>query len=115
MPRPSWSPRRRPTTSSGALPPAPTESSMQIRLPQPDGTLKTLTLKAQPIRPSGKPAAFNRTVYAAAHVVVDPHATLDPWDASPTIDWERTLAFREHLWSLGFKIAEAMDTAQLGM
>ncbi|MFL6661110.1 MAG: dihydrodipicolinate synthase family protein [Rhizobacter sp.] len=88
---------------------------MQIRLPQPDGTLKSLTLKAQPIRPAGKPAAFNRTVYAAAHVVVDPHATLDPWDASPTIDWERTLAFREHLWSLGFKVAEAMDTAQRGM
>jgi hypothetical protein len=88
---------------------------MQIRLPQADGTLKTTTLKAQPIRPSGKPAAFNRTVYAAAHVVVDPFATVDPCDASPTIDWDATLAFREHLWSLGFKVAEAMDTAQRGM
>jgi hypothetical protein len=88
---------------------------MQIRLPQLDGTLKYLSLKAQPIRPPGKPAPFNRTVYAAAHVVVDPLATLDPWDASPVVDWERTLAFRDHLWSLGFKIAEAMDTAQRGM
>ncbi len=88
---------------------------MQIRLPQADGTLKTTLLKARPIRPEGKPAAFNRTVYAAAHVVVDPFATVDPWDASPRIDWDRTLAFREHLWSLGFKIAEAMDTAQRGM
>ena len=88
---------------------------MQITLPQSDGTLKTYPLKAQPIMPSSKPVAFNRTVYAAAHVVVDPFATVDPWDASPAIDWERTLAFREHLWSLGFKVAEAMDTAQRGM
>src|SRR3989475_12997552 len=88
---------------------------MQIRLPQADGTLKTTTLKARPIRPSDKPAAFNRTVYAAAHVVIDPIATVDPWDASPAIDWDSTLRFREHLWSLGFKVAEAMDTAQRGM
>ena len=88
---------------------------MLITLPQSDGTLKTYPLRAQPIMPSGKPAAFNRTVYAAAHVVVDPLATVDPWDSSPVIDWERTMAFREHLWSLGFKIAEAMDTAQRGM
>jgi len=88
---------------------------MKIRLPQADGTLKNVLLKAQPIRPQGRAPAFNRTVYAAAHVVVDPLATVDPWDASPRIDWDRTMAFREHLWSLGFKIAEAMDTAQRGM
>jgi len=88
---------------------------MKLRLPQADGTLKSYLLKAQPIRPQGKTPAFNRTVYAAAHVVVDPLATVDPWDASPRIDWDSTMAFREHLWSLGFKIAEAMDTAQRGM
>jgi len=88
---------------------------MQIRLPQADGTIKTHTLEANPIRPQGKPVAFNRTVYAAAHVVVDPIATADPWDSSPTIDWDTTLAFRDHLYHLGFKIAEAMDTAQRGM
>ncbi|MDE2300552.1 MAG: dihydrodipicolinate synthase family protein [Burkholderiales bacterium] len=88
---------------------------MQINLPRPDGTLRVYSLKAQPIVPRGKPAAFNRTVYAAAHVVVNPLATVDPWDASPAIDWDRTMAFREHLWSLGFKVAEAMDTAQRGM
>jgi hypothetical protein len=32
-----------------------------------------------------------------------------------TLDWEATLAFRRHLWSLGFAVAEAMDTAQRGM
>lgn len=64
-----------------------------------------------PARPSG---AFNRIAYAAAHVVADPRADNAPWiDAA--IDWDETLAFRHHLWSLGFAVAEAMDTAQRGM
>jgi hypothetical protein len=88
---------------------------MQIRLPQHDGSLKALTLKATPIRPEGARVPFNRVVYAAAHVVIDPFATADPWDASPTVDWDATLAFREYLYGLGFKVAEAMDTAQRGM
>jgi len=88
---------------------------MQIRLPQPDGRVAAYELKASPIRPKGASPAFNRTVYAAAHVVIDPSATLDPWDASPQVDWDTTLAFREHLYKLGFKVAEAMDTAQRGM
>jgi hypothetical protein len=38
----------------------------------------------------------------------------DPTD--PTrIDWEATLHVRHHLWSYGFGVAEAMDTAQRGM
>jgi hypothetical protein len=88
---------------------------MQIRLPQQDGSLKTVSLKAAPIAPSGPAPKFNRIVYAAAHVVIDPFATVDPWDASPRVDWDATLAFREHLYALGFKVAEAMDTAQRGM
>ena len=88
---------------------------MQIRLPQIDGSLKTLALQARPIRPAAVRTPFNRVVYAAAHVVVDPCATVDPWDASPVVDWDATLAFREHLYGLGFKVAEAMDTAQRGM
>jgi hypothetical protein len=59
-------------------------------------------------------AAFPRIVYAAAHVVADPIAMQTPWDAV-AIDWESTLAFRHHLWNLGFRIAEAMDTSQRGM
>src|SRR5947199_54509 len=63
--------------------------------------------------PAAKPP-FNRIAYAAAHVVADPLADADPWlDAA--IDWERTVAFRRHLWSLGLGVAEAMDTAQRGM
>lgn len=88
---------------------------MDIRLPQPDGSLRRYRLKARPIRPALPLPAFNRTVYAAAHVVIDPLGTPDPWDAAPALDWEATLAFREHLYRLGFKVAEAMDTAQRGM
>jgi hypothetical protein len=32
-----------------------------------------------------------------------------------SIDWQSTLAFRDHLWAHGFGVAEAMDTAQRGM
>jgi len=57
---------------------------------------------------------FNRIAYAAAHVVADSLADGDPWlDAK--IDWDTTIAFRRHLWSLGLGVAEAMDTAQRGM
>lgn len=88
---------------------------MQILLPRSDGRLVTLAMKASPIVPAGPAPAFNRSVYAAAHVVIDPLATTHPWDGPPAIDWEATLAFREHLYRLGFKVAEAMDTAQRGM
>ena len=54
---------------------------------------------------------WNRIAYAAAHVVADPLADADPW-LDVAVDWEATLAYREHLWSLGFGVAEAMDTAQ---
>jgi hypothetical protein len=60
------------------------------------------------------PAIEVRTVYAAAHVVMDARASSDPW-AAAVVDWEATLAFRRRLWALGFKVAEAMDTAQRGM
>src|SRR4051795_927134 len=59
-------------------------------------------------------ARYPRTVYAAAHVVADPAALTDPW-TRPALDWDSTLAFRRHLWGLGFKIAEAMDTSQRGL
>ena len=48
----------------------------------------------------------DRVVFAAAHVVADDERT---------VDWDATLAFRHHLWSHGFGVAEAMDTAQRGM
>ena len=54
-----------------------------------------------------------RIAYAAAHVVADPLAEQDPW-LDTRIDWDRTIAFRKYLWSLGLGVAEAMDTAQRG-
>jgi hypothetical protein len=62
-----------------------------------------------------KPSApFNRRALAAAHVVADPLSTKEPW-LEAAIDWDATLAYRRHLWSWGFGVAEAMDTAQRGM
>jgi hypothetical protein len=57
---------------------------------------------------------FTRKALAAAHVVADPLSTKEPW-LEAAIDWGATLAYRQHLWSWGFGIAEAMDTAQRGM
>jgi hypothetical protein len=84
-----------------------------INLPTASRSLKPIQLIAG-TKPVRSPQGWNRIAYAAAHVVADPLADNDPWlDAA--IDWDRTLAFREHLWSLGFGVAEAMDTAQRGM
>ncbi|MCK3778342.1 dihydrodipicolinate synthase family protein [Ensifer sesbaniae] len=85
-----------------------------LTLPRQDGSLEQYHLAGTPIARPGTPPTFNRIAYAAAHVVSDPLRDLDPW-GSPAIDWDATMAFRRHLWSLGFKIAEAMDTAQRGM
>jgi hypothetical protein len=89
--------------------------ALTIKLPESGGRLAAYTL-SEPKRfappASGRP--LNRIALAAAHVVSDPLADVDPWlTAAP--DWDRTLAFREHLWSLGLGVAEAMDTAQRGM
>ena len=89
---------------------------MQLTLPDENGALQLYRL-IHASSPFARviPARWNRRAYAAAHVVVDPLQPCDPWDGPPVIDWEATLRFREHLWRLGFKIAEAMDTAQRGM
>jgi hypothetical protein len=47
-------------------------------------------------------------------VVADPLALVDPW-LQCAVDWDATIAYRRHLWSLGLGVAEAMDTAQRGM
>jgi len=85
-----------------------------IQLPRAGGSLFTYQMN-----PSAVPAAVgkplqSRVVYAAAHVVVDPFADAEPL-LQAKIDWEATLAYRRHLWSLGLSVAEAMDTAQRGM
>ncbi len=88
--------------------------SSTLRLPLADGTLAPYALSGHPPpRPAGA-VAFNRIAYSAAHVVADPHAAIDPW-LQCAVDWDATIDYRRHLWSLGMGVAEAMDTAQRGM
>jgi hypothetical protein len=53
----------------------------------------------------------SRVFYAAAHVVAAGDCAPD---APAQLDWDATLRFRHHLWSLGLGVADAMDTAQRG-
>ncbi|MGY3622843.1 hypothetical protein ACVJGD_009039 [Bradyrhizobium sp. USDA 10063] len=64
--------------------------------------------------PAKLEGTLNRIAFSAAHVVADPRADVDPW-LTAAVDWDRTIAFREHVWDLGLGVAEAMDTAQRGM
>lgn len=84
----------------------------RIILPVIGGETEVLALTAGPVPALG--SNWTRTAFAAAHVVGDPMAPVDP-GAGLALDWDRTLAFRHHLWSLGLGVAEAMDTAQRGM
>jgi hypothetical protein len=86
----------------------------QLSLPRADHTLVPYTLSEPASFPATAVPAQSRCAFAAAHVVADPFADNHP-GASASIDWEATLAYRRHLWSLGLAIAEAMDTAQRGM
>jgi hypothetical protein len=84
-----------------------------LTLPTADARLATFTTSPPRAFATATPP-FPRVALAAAHVVADPLAEQDPWlDAK--VDWDRTIAFRRHLWSLGLGVAEAMDTAQRGM
>ena len=88
--------------------------SFELLLPQADHTLKPYTLSGATPFPATSAPSQSRQAYAAAHVVCDPFVDTNP--TSPAaLDWDATLAFRRHLWSLGFSVAEAMDTAQRGM
>ena len=82
---------------------------MKMRFP--DGSY---TLLADPLKTKKPKSPFNRTAFAAAHVVADALSAVDP-SGPPAIDWKSTLAYRRYLLDLGFGIAEAMDTSQRGM
>ena len=84
-----------------------------IGLPSLSGKVEPYQVREpKSFRKPSKP--FTRVAYAAAHVVADPRSPKDPW-LEAAIDWEATIAYRRHLWSWGFGVAEAMDTAQRGM
>jgi hypothetical protein len=93
---------------------APEKISHSLKLPTNKGQLENFVLSAPRDFPAKPARAFTRIAYSAAHVVANPLAANDPWlDCS--IDWDATMRYRRHLWSLGMGVAEAMDTAQRGM
>jgi hypothetical protein len=85
----------------------------RIRLPNADGRIEAYATGTPRDFPKAMPP-FPRIALAAAHVVADPLAEQDPW-LDVKLDWDRTIAYRRYLWSLGLGVAEAMDTAQRGM
>ena len=89
-------------------------TALSLRLPIEGGRIEPFRLSVPRDFPERMTGPLNRVALAAAHVVVDPLAACDPW-LDVAVDWERTIAFREHLWDLGLGVAEAMDTAQRGM
>src|SRR5919206_5213418 len=85
-----------------------------LTLPRLDGTLGRYPLSGRaPITAPPGPIT-SRIGMAAVHVVADPLAAINP-TLDVALDWDATLAFRRHIWSLGLAVAEAMDTSQRGM
>jgi hypothetical protein len=88
--------------------------SDEILLPRHGGGALRYRVPEPPAWPAPDAPARSRTVFAAAHVVADPHGGNAPGGPA-AVDWDATLAFRAHLWSYGLGVADAMDTAQRGM
>ena len=93
---------------------APERLGATIGLPTANGRLEDFALSAPKHFPDRQSGAFTRIAYSAAHVVFNPLAAHDPW-VDCAIDWDATIGYRRHLWTLGLGVAEAMDTAQRGM
>ncbi len=89
------------------------DTLLTLKLPTSSGAMEDYAVR-EPKAFERPRKPFTRKALAAAHVVADPFSTKEPW-LEAAIDWEATLAYRRHLWSWGFGIAEAMDTAQRGM
>jgi hypothetical protein len=89
--------------------------SLSLKLPTAGEELRSHVLRGPAdFAPASAGIALNRVAYSAAHVVADPRAAIDPW-LQCAVDWDATIGYRQHLWSLGLGVAEAMDTAQRGM
>ena len=76
-----------------------------ISLPAAHGRLEPYQVREpEAFRKPSQP--FTRKALAAAHVVADPFSAKEPWREA-AIDWDATIAYRRHLWSWGFGLAEA--------
>ena len=85
-----------------------------LTLPRLDGTLAPYTLSGRaPVTAPPGPIT-SRVGMAAVHVVANLLAHANP-TLDAAVDWDATLRFRHHIWSLGLAVAEAMDTSQRGM
>jgi len=85
-----------------------------LKLPRRDGMLSPYTLTGRPPVTAPPGPIKSRVGMAAVHVVADPLASVNP-TLEVALDWDATLRFRHHVWSLGLAVAEAMDTSQRGM
>jgi hypothetical protein len=91
-----------------------TATGTRLRLPQPDGSIGEHDIGPASPYATSFPTPKKRVAFAAAHVVADPLADNNP-TLDTAVDWDATLQYRHYLWSLGLRVAEAMDTAQRGM
>jgi hypothetical protein len=91
-----------------------TPSDIALTLPTHAGGLEPFAMSTPHGFSLKQDGSWNRVAFAAAHVVADPLADVSP-TLEAAVDWDKTMAFRHRLWSLGFGVAEAMDTAQRGM
>lgn len=87
---------------------------MLVKLPSSGRRVETYEVKGPRTWNGHEHHKFDRIALAAAHVVADPLADVDP-SLNAAIDWDATIAYRQYLWKLGLGVAEAMDTAQRGM
>ena len=85
-----------------------------LRLPCADGTLHSYIPESRAWLPPPTKPFQSRVAFAAAHVVANPFLEQHPSEPAQ-LDWDATLAYRRHLLTYGFSLAEAMDTAQRGM
>ncbi len=85
-----------------------------LTLPRADGSRVRYAMAGPSTFPHSAPPPRTRVAFAAVHVVCDPLANNNP-TLDTALDWDATLVYRRHLWSLGLAVAEAMDTAQRGM
>ena len=89
-------------------------TTTSLRLPTLTGEVETYHPRPGADYGSGFSEPRTRVAFAAAHVVPDAMADINP-TLEVALDWEATMAYRRYLWSLGLGVAEAMDTAQRGM
>jgi hypothetical protein len=88
--------------------------AITLKLVAVDGSTYDYSPACKQLTPPQRGGFETRIAFAAAHVVTDPLNTMGS-HSQPILDWDATIAYREYLWSLGFGVAEAMDTAQRGM